>query len=55
MVDAFQRHCVGETKAAYERYVFERRRQEMGEPIDTLIVDVRQLARSCEYSELEDT
>src|SRR6185436_6949946 len=55
VIDAFDRHFVGETNITYERYVFNRRLQESGESFDTFFTDLRKLVRTCDYSTLEDS
>ena len=40
VTEAFQRHCIGEVNVTYERYVFNRRVQDVGEPFDTFLADL---------------
>ena len=55
VIEAFQHHCVGEVNITYERYVLNRRVQEMREPFYTFMANVRRLARFCDYGDLEDS
>ena len=59
VIEAFQRDCVGQINITYERYVLNRRVQEITlcaeSPFDTFMADVRRLARSCNYGEVEDS
>ena len=55
VVEAFNHRCIGEIIVTYERYVFNRRTQEVGEPFDAILSDVRLLARTCLYGMLEDS
>ena len=49
VIEAFERHCVGEVNVTYERYVFNRRMQDVGETFDAFMSDLRRLIKSCEY------
>lgn len=55
LIEAFERHCVGEINEVYERYMFHRRQQEPGETFDTFVGDLRRLARTCEYGAVEES
>lgn len=55
LIEAFERHCVGEINEVYERYVFNRRQQEPGESFDTFVGDLRRLVRTCEYGTVEES
>ena len=55
LIEAFERHCVGEINEVYERYVFHRRQQEPGESFDTFVGDLRRLVRTCEYGTVEES
>jgi len=55
VIDAFERYCIGEVNITYERYVFNRRVQEVGETFDAFMADIRRLARSCEFGALEES
>lgn len=55
LMEAFERHCVGEINEVYERYVFNRRQQEPGESFDTFVGDLRRLARTREYGVVEES
>jgi hypothetical protein len=47
IIEAFQRHCVGEIYVTYERYVFNQRTQSPGETFDVFVADLRRLAKTC--------
>ena len=55
IIDAFEKHCVGETNVTYERYVFNRREQDAAEPFDSFVADIRRLIRTCEYGVIENS
>ena len=55
IVEAFERHCVGEINVTHERYVFNRRAQDTGESFDVFLSDLRRLVRTCQYGLLEDS
>ena len=43
LIEAFERHCVGEVNEIYERYIFNNRQQQPGESFDTFVRDLRRL------------
>ena len=55
IIDAFEKHCVGEVNITYERYNFNQRKQEIGESFDVFLSDLRRLARSCDYGDVEES
>ena len=55
VVEAFERHCIGEINVTYERYMFNRRVQEVGESFDNFLSELRRLMRTCQYDTLEDS
>jgi len=55
LIDAFERHCVGDVNEVYERYVFHRRQQEPGETFDAFVGDLRRLVKTCDYGTVEDS
>ena len=55
LIDAFEKHCIGEINEVYERYIFHRRQQEPGEPFDTFLGDLRRLAKTCGYGTVEES
>ena len=55
VIEAFERHCVGETNVTYERYEFNRRVQEPAERFDNFLAAIRRLVRTCEYGTLEES
>jgi len=52
---AFNKHCLGEANITYERFMFHQRVQQPGESFDDFLADVRKLARTCEFEQLEDS
>ena len=55
IVDAFQKHCIGEANVTYERFLFHQRVQQPGESVDDFLSDLRKMARTCEFAQLEDS
>jgi len=55
IIAAFEKFCVGAVNVTYERYVFNRRVQESGERFDVFLGDVRRLARSCDFTAVEES
>ena len=55
LIEAFEKHCIGEVNEVYERYVFNRRQQEPSESFDTFVGDLRRLVKSCGYGNVEDS
>jgi hypothetical protein len=56
LIDAFEKHCIGEINEVYERYVFQRRQQEpVSEPFDTFLRDLRRLVKACSYGTVEES
>ena len=55
IIAAFEQFCVGAVNVTYERYVFNRRVQESGERFDVFLGDVRRLARSCDFTAVEES
>ena len=55
IVDAFQKHCIGEANVTYERFLFHQRVpvQQPGESVDEFLSDLRKMARTCEFAQLE--
>ena len=55
VIEAFERHCIGEVNVTYERYMFNRRSQEVGEAFDSFLSDLRRLIRSCDFGDLDES
>lgn len=55
VTEAFEHFCVGQVNVTYERYTFNRRRQENGERFDVFLGEVRRLARSCAFGGVEES
>jgi hypothetical protein len=53
IIEAFERHCVGQANVTYERYVFNQRTQQTGECFDDFLADLRKLARKCSFEQLQ--
>ena len=47
-------HWLGEVNV-YERYVFHQRVQQPGEYVEDFVADLRKLAKSCAFEQLEDS
>lgn len=55
IIDAFEKHCIGEANVTYERYLFHQRVQQPGELFEDFFADLRKMARTCEFGQLEDS
>lgn len=55
IIEAFQKHCIGETNVTYERYIFHQRVQQPGEIFDDFLADLRKMAKTCAFEQLEDS
>ena len=55
VVEAFQKHCIGETNITFERYVFNRRLQDASESFDAYLSELRRLIRTCDYGTIEES
>ena len=55
LIEAFKKHCIGETNEVYERYIFHRRMQEPSESFDTFLGDLRRLVKTCGYGTVEES
>jgi hypothetical protein len=49
-----QEFFVGDTHEAYESYKFHSRKQDVDESIEAYIAALRQLAKTCNYGEIEE-
>lgn len=54
VMNAMENFCKPRKNTVYERFVFYHRNQKSGEPFDTFLMDIRQLARSCEFEATEN-
>lgn len=54
VITAMQNFCKPRKNTVYERYMFYQRNQNDGEQFDTFLMDIRQLARSCEFGDNEN-
>jgi uncharacterized protein YerC len=55
LIEAFERHCIGEVNEIYERYVFNKRQQQPGESFDAFLGDLRRLMKTCGYGTVEES
>ena len=55
IIEAFQKHCIGEANITYEREVFHQRVQQPSETFDDFLSDLRKMARTCDFGQLEDS
>ena len=53
--EQFDKHWLGEVNVTYERYVFHQRIQQPGESVEDFVADLRKLAKSCAFEQLEDS
>lgn len=51
VVKAFEDFCKERKNVVFERYTFGSRNQKKGEPFDTFLMDIKKLARTCEFTE----
>lgn len=54
VIKAFENFCKPKKNTVYERFNFYQRRQKDGEPFDTFLMDIKRLARSCEFGDREN-
>lgn len=55
VIEAFEKHCIGEANVTYERFLFHQRVQQTGESFDDFFADLRKMAATCEFAALEDS
>jgi hypothetical protein len=55
IIAAFETFCIGSVNVTYERYVFNRRSQEANESFSLFLGELRRLARSCDFGNVEDS
>ena len=55
VLEKFEDFCIGKTNETFERYKFNLRNQESGESIDLYVAELRKLAKSCNYQNLEES
>ncbi|KAJ8050045.1 hypothetical protein HOLleu_03080 [Holothuria leucospilota] len=48
-------YFIGECNETHERYVFNKRDQQVGETVDAYITNLRTLAKSCNFGDLEES
>jgi len=54
VIEAFCAYCIGTVNVTYERYLFYKRSQESGERFDNFVGDLRRLANTCEFGNVQD-
>ena len=55
IVEGFETFCVGAVNVTYERYMFHRRMQDVGERFDVYLGEIRRMARSCKFEGMLDS
>src|SRR2546425_9331040 len=55
VIKAFDDYCIGETNVTYERYLLNRRVQDVAESFDVYMTELRRLVKSCDYGILEES
>lgn len=53
VITALDTYCIGQTNVIYERYTFNSRNQEQ-ETIDACVAELRTLANTCRFGDMED-
>ncbi|KAJ8023030.1 hypothetical protein HOLleu_38095 [Holothuria leucospilota] len=48
-------YFIGESNETYERYVFNKRDQQAGETVDAYVANLRTLAKTCNFGDLEES
>lgn len=51
----FQNHTTPKVNVTFERYVFNNRSQKEGETFDQYVIELRKIAKSCEFDNLRDS
>lgn len=54
VLQKLEEFCVGNKNEIYERYLFNKRDQAVGESIDTYVASLRSLSKTCNYGALTD-
>ncbi|XP_061195310.1 uncharacterized protein K02A2.6-like [Saccostrea echinata] len=54
VITALDTYCVGQTNVIYERYTFNCRNQEQSKHIDAYVAELRTLAKTCKFGDMED-
>lgn len=55
VIEAFDAFCKPKTNEVYERFTFYQRNQKEGEPFDSFLMDIKRLARTCVFGDMEET
>src|SRR3989442_2249563 len=55
VIKAFDDYCIGETNVTYERFLLNRRVQDVAESFDAYMTELRRLVKSCDYGILEES
>ncbi|XP_055307617.1 MATH and LRR domain-containing protein PFE0570w-like, partial [Sitodiplosis mosellana] len=54
VIKAFDEFCKPKRNPVYERFVLNQSKQKEGEPFDAFLMDIKRLARTCEYGDREN-
>ncbi len=54
VIEKFDSHCLPKKNETFERYVFHTRLQQRGETFDSLLMDLKLKARTCNFGLLQD-
>ena len=55
IIEAFEKHCIGETNETYERFTFNSRQQGESESVDKYVTELRKLSKTCNFDNLEES
>ena len=55
ILPAFEKFCIGETNEPFERFAFNSRIQNDGESVNVYVSELRKLAKTCNFENLEES
>ena len=55
VIEKFNAYCNPKKNETYERYVFHRRKQLQGEPVEQFVADLKLKAQTCQFDNLRDS
>ena len=55
IIPGFEAFCVGAVNVCSERYRFNKRTQDVGERLDVYLLELRRLAKSCNFAAMEES